>query len=143
MINPELATAKLQSQFTRTPDFITEQSHRLPEKPRTREEIITDITALVATTFTMSIDGEVPSTPGQEFQQLVTWNHWLRSTCSDRYAQLSDPSLYDCEGLGKEALNRNPDLLMLNAIRRGVKKAMKRSQHEAERWGKLTVRVAS
>lgn len=143
MINPEAATAKLQSQFSRTPDFIAEQSHRLPEKPRTREEIITDITAIVATTFTMPVGDEVLPTPGQEFQQLVVWNHWLKSACSDRYAQLKNPELYDSEGLGKEALNRDPQLLMLNAIRRGVKRAMKHSQCEAERWGRQSTRIAS
>lgn len=142
MINPEVATAKLASRFTHLPGIIVEQSHARPDRPVSYQEIMVEITHVVATNFTSPVGSAALLTPGQEFQQLVTWNRWLRAACSERYADLQDPSKFDSEGLGREALNRDPDLVMLNGIRRGVHRAMKTSQRYAERYNAAPRRAA-
>jgi hypothetical protein len=134
MISPEFATAKLVTQFERLPDFLITQGHRDPANPVNHQDIIADVTACVALGFTRTADSEFPPTPGEEFQQLVVWNHWLRHACSERYAELRDPAKYDTEGLEKTDINRDSQLFVLNGIRRGVKRAMKQSQQQAEQW---------
>ncbi len=134
MINPGYATTKLVTQFERLPDFLITQGHRDPANPVNHQDIIAEVTACVASGFTRTTDGESLPTPGQEFQQLIVWNRWLRAACSERYAELCDPTKYDTEGLGRDALNRDPELFVLNGIRRGVKRAMKQSQTFAQRW---------
>ncbi len=116
---PEM-TEKLARQFSDA-----EVVEGLIQEGQSREEVIIELVARCAVSF-----GEHSTkTPGQEVQFLIDWHRSLKADCSYRFQALAS----DDDGASREELKSDPDLVMLNAIRRGVKRAMTNKQYRSFR----------
>ncbi len=114
LFSAELATDRLIDQFNRGNDLIP----TIVASGTPKIEAITDVTAIVATTFFRDA-----RTRGDEAQGLSVWHQNLRSRCRTTFQELSQ----NYPDLEKEDVNAIDELLVLNGIRRGIKKAMSNS----------------
>ena len=71
---------------------------------------------------------QVPLRPGQIAQTLSLWHRELKATCSRRYEGLTSTA----EGrLSRIEANQDPELLALQALKRGIKDAKKKQDRLA------------
>lgn len=90
-----------------------------PSVPLSFQDSVVFATAVIADNYP-GTDRETIPTPEEELQYYQDWRQYLRQRCSERFAALADPERNIVEGLDREALNRNPELLRLNALRLGI-----------------------
>ncbi|HUD10448.1 MAG TPA: hypothetical protein VMR28_02125 [Candidatus Saccharimonadales bacterium] len=113
---PYEATAKLLGQFQRTPNRLEDlvaTGVSLDEAACiiTEEEVVTSFCSAI-------------SSRGQETEYLASWHSSVRSDCSKKFKNLKEQNPLS----GREIINQDKDLQLLNGIRRGVHRAMVRNQ---------------
>lgn len=117
-MSPTDATMKLMHQFPGSETF-----EAILEQGSTPEEAALFITSFVATTFTHDLSA------GEEIAYLSEWHRGMRDHCSLEYGALRQAH----PEATREELNQNPTLQILNGIRRGVRSALVKQLHYAER----------
>lgn len=115
------ATAKLVYQFETRPETL----ELIAQETGSMSEAMASITAIVASGF---IKREDAPSVGHEARELSTWHAEVEQECSSYYQQLRENSPH----IDREDANADQHLVMLNAIRRGVGQAMRRSYKAAE-----------
>ena len=130
---PDEATDKLLGQFERTPETL----EQLMATGLSLDEAVCEITELIASGFYQPLPTDtVPYAPrGREIEYLARWHSSVRADCSAKFESLKDQN----PTTPKEELNQVRELQLLNGIRRGVHRAMVRSQG----LGQLTIRYTS
>lgn len=122
------ATDRFANQLAASEDFWTRMAAK---EQQTRAAVISDIAMIATDSFLMFYEEDEP-TVGQRAQTLADWHAYVEGRCSATYADLREGVTYHTDGLERAALNRIPELVVLNGIRRGVGAAM-RSAHKAAR----------
>ncbi|MHB1865168.1 MAG: hypothetical protein ACYCPS_03335 [Candidatus Saccharimonadales bacterium] len=115
LLEPHEATAKLFSQYERDPETID----LLVNEGMALEDAVCLVTQWVATSFCEGLS------PGKELNYLSSWNKSVRTDCSIKFFIL----LEDDPTLRREDVKNDKNLQILNGIRRGVHRAMKRTQN--------------
>lgn len=116
-MNYEKATGYILADFERKPEGL---EIMMEEGDISRYEAMRRSTALVAANFVM--ENQFART-GQLAQGLSAWHRILQGQCEIKYRVLT----IDPEGplLSREEANENSELLTIQAIRRGVRDAMR------------------
>ena len=120
------ATDRFANQLAHTESFWTRVAS---EQKQARVDVISDI-AMIATDGFLAFYEEEP-TAGQRAQTLADWHTYVEGRCSATYADLRGGLTYYTDGLERAALNRIPELVVLNGIRRGIGVAMRGAYKEA------------